>query len=114
MFTVAAVLALAIGTAVRRSAAAIAAVVVAVFVPYLLGTVPGVLPGGVQEWIFRLTPAAGFSIQQAFPAYPQVTASYTPINGYYPLAPWAGFAVMCAWAVAGLILANRLLQRRDV
>jgi uncharacterized membrane protein len=87
---------------------------VAVFVPYLLGTGPGLLPDGVQEWLFRVTPAAGFSIQQAFPAYHQVTADYTAVNGYYPLAPWTGFAVLCAWAVAGLILANRLLQRRDV
>jgi ABC-type transport system involved in multi-copper enzyme maturation permease subunit len=114
MFAVAAVLALAIGTAVRRSAVAVAAVIVAVFVPYLLGTVPGLLPGGVQEWLFRLTPAAAFSIQQAFPAYPQVTADYTANNGYYPLAPWAGFAVLCAWAVAGLMYAGYLLNRRDV
>jgi ABC-type transport system involved in multi-copper enzyme maturation permease subunit len=114
VFAVAAVLALAIGTAARRSAMAVAAVIAAVFVPYLLGTVPGLLPAGVQEWIFRLTPAAGFSIQQAFPAYHQVTADYTAVNGYYPLAPWAGFAVLCAWALTGLILANRLLQRRDV
>ena len=114
VFAVVAVLALAIGTAVRRSAVAVAAVIVAVFVPELLGTAPGLLPGGAQEWLFRLTPAAGLSIQQAFPAYPQVTADYTANNGYYPLAPWAGFAVLCAWAVAGLVLAGYLLKRRDV
>jgi hypothetical protein len=52
-------------------------------------------------------------VQQAFPRYPQVTANYRPTSGYYPLAPWAGFAVECAWAVAALILASYLLRRRD-
>jgi hypothetical protein len=26
---------------------------------------------------------AGFAIQQAIPAYPQVAASYTPVQGYF-------------------------------
>jgi hypothetical protein len=47
------------------------------------------------------------------PAYPQVAASYTPFNGYFPLAPWAGFAVTCAWAALALALAAYLLHRRD-
>jgi ABC-type transport system involved in multi-copper enzyme maturation permease subunit len=34
-------------------------------------------------------------------------------DGYYPLSPWAGFAVLCAWAVAALALAAFLLLRRD-
>ena len=30
------------------------------------------------------------------------------------LLPWAGFAVFCAWAAAGLIAAGLVLRRRDV
>ena len=37
----------------------------------------------------------------------------TPGNGYFPLAPWAGFAVLCAWTAAALVLALFLLRRRD-
>ncbi|HET9077227.1 MAG TPA: ABC transporter permease [Acidimicrobiales bacterium] len=33
-------------------------------------------------------------------------------NGFQ-LSPWVGFAVFCAWAAAGLILAAFLLRRRD-
>jgi hypothetical protein len=63
----------------------------------------------------RLTPAAAYAIEQAFPAYNQVTnGQFIPANGYYPLSPWAGFAVLCAWALAALALAYYLLRRRDV
>lgn len=109
----AAVFALAVGTAIRHSAIATASVIAAVFVPYLLATVPGLLPGGLQEWLLRVTPAAGFSVQQAYPRYFQVDTVYRPVDGYYPLAPWAGFAVECAWTVAALLLAGYLLRRRD-
>ncbi|MGD0553499.1 MAG: ABC transporter permease subunit [Streptosporangiaceae bacterium] len=114
LLAVAAVLALAIGTIMRRSVATVATVIVVIFIPYLLTFVPNLLPQGVADWVLRLTPAAGFAIQQPFPAYPQVGgASYLPAAGYYPLAPWAGFAVECAWAVAALVLAAYLLRRRD-
>ena len=67
-----------------------------------------------REWLLRITPAAGFSVQQVVPRFPQVTGVfYTPNWGYYPLAPWAGFAVECAWAAAALALAFYLLRRRD-
>ena len=52
-------------------------------------------------------------VQQSIRQYPQVTGDYTPGNGYFPLAPWAGFAVLCAWAAAALALALFLLRRRD-
>ena len=116
MFAVAAVLALAVGTIVRRSAAAVATVIGGIFIPYLLAIVPNLLPLGVQEWLLRITPAAGFSVQQGLPPYSQVAdgpTGYIPSAGYYPLAPWAGFAVECAWAVAALALAGYLLRRRD-
>jgi hypothetical protein len=89
-------------------------VIAGIVLPYLLATLPGVLPVGAEQWLTRLTPAAGFAIQQSTPAYPQVYASYTPGTGYFPLAPWAGFAVLCAWAAAALALAVFVLRRRDV
>jgi ABC-type transport system involved in multi-copper enzyme maturation permease subunit len=114
LLAVAAVLALAVGVLLRRSAAAVTAVIAGIVVPYVLAVIPGVLPAGIGEWLVRVTPAAGFAIQQSAPAYPQVAAQYTPGNGYFPLAPWAGFAVLCAWAAAALALAVFVLRRRDV
>jgi ABC-type transport system involved in multi-copper enzyme maturation permease subunit len=111
---IAAVLALAVGTLLRRSAAAVTAVIAAVVLPYLLAVIVGILPTGAEEWLVRVTPAAAFAIRQSVPAYPQVTGAYTPANGYFPLAPWAGFAVLCAWTAAALVLAAVVLRRRDV
>jgi ABC-type transport system involved in multi-copper enzyme maturation permease subunit len=112
LLAVAAVLALAIGTALRRSAGAVTAVIVVIVLPYILGTA-AVLPVSAENWLLRVTPAAAFAVQQSLPAYPQVTGSYTPTNGYFPLAPWAGFAVLCAWAALALGVAAVLLRRRD-
>jgi ABC-type transport system involved in multi-copper enzyme maturation permease subunit len=112
VLAVAAVLALAIGAIVRRSAEAVAAVIVVIVVPYVLA-VPHVLPAAAARWLLRITPAAGFSIQQSLPQYPQVSNAYTPSSGYYPLAPWAGFAVLCGYAALALGLAIVLLRRRD-
>jgi hypothetical protein len=72
-----------------------------------------VLPVGAADWLLRVTPVAGFSIQQTVQRYPLVAASYTPRNGYYPLPPLAGFAVLCAWAALALAVAALLLRRRD-
>jgi uncharacterized membrane protein len=112
VLAVAAVLALAVGAIVRRSAEAVAAVIVVIVVPYLLA-VPHVLPAGAARWLLRITPAAGFSIQQSIPQYTQVSNAYTPSDGYFPLAPWAGFAVLCGYAALALGLAIVLLRRRD-
>jgi ABC-type transport system involved in multi-copper enzyme maturation permease subunit len=112
LFAVVAVLALAMGTLLRRSAAAVTLVIVVIVLPYIL-SVASVLPPGVALWLTRLTPAAAFSIQQTLVPYPQVAASYTPANGYYPLSPWAGFAVLCAYTALALGLAAHRLRRRD-
>jgi len=112
VFAVAAVLALAVGAIVRRSAAAVAAVIVVIVLPYLLA-VPHALPLGAARWLLRITPAAGFAVQQSLPQYPQVSTIYYPSNGYYPLAPWAGFAVLCGYAAVALALAIFLIRRRD-
>ncbi len=112
LIALAAVLALALGTVLRRSAAAVTIVIVAIVLPYLLG-VASVLPASASDWLLRITPAAAFAIQQAAPQYPQVTAVYSPSSGYFPLAPWAGLAVLCGYAALALGLAVVLLRRRD-
>ena len=69
----------------RRSAATIAIVVVAIVLPYFL-TVAAVCRSARRTGLLRITPAAGFALQQAYPTYAQVNGVYTPWNGYYPLA----------------------------
>jgi ABC-type transport system involved in multi-copper enzyme maturation permease subunit len=112
MLAVAAVFALALGAVLRRSAAAITIAVVTVVMPFLLTGINAV-PAGVGAWLLRLTPAAGLAIEQSIPRYAQVTTNLSPVRGYYPLSPWAGFAVLCLWAAAALVLALVLLRRRD-
>jgi len=113
LLAVSAVLGLAIGTLLRRSAGAVTAVIAGIVLPYLLATVPGILPVGAEQWLLRVTPAAGFAVQQSITQYPQVHDVYTPGTGYFPLSPWAGFAVLCAWTAVALALALFLLRRRD-
>ncbi|HEV2372321.1 MAG TPA: hypothetical protein VGS19_09135, partial [Streptosporangiaceae bacterium] len=111
LLAVAAVLAVAIGALVRRSAVAVAAVIVGIVLPYVLG-VARFLPIAAAEWLLRVTPAAAFAIQQSTPQYPQVLDQYTPPQ-FFPLSPWAGFAVLCGYAALALALALYLLRRRD-
>ncbi|HEX4059497.1 MAG TPA: ABC transporter permease subunit [Streptosporangiaceae bacterium] len=111
LLAVAAILALAAGAVLRRGAGAVTSVVALVVFPLILAVV---LPLSPANWLMRLTPAAAFSVQQAVPQYSQVSHSCLPYNGCYPLAPWAGFGVMCLWALAALAGAMFLLRRRDV
>jgi ABC-type transport system involved in multi-copper enzyme maturation permease subunit len=112
MLAVAAVFALALGAILRRSAAAITIAVVTVVMPFLLAAL-NVVPAGVGDWLLRVTPAAGLAIEQSIPRYAQVTTVISPVQGYYPLSPYAGFAVLCLWAAAALALALVMLRRRD-
>jgi ABC-type transport system involved in multi-copper enzyme maturation permease subunit len=112
VLAVASVLALAIGAIVRRSAEAVAAVIVVIVLPYILA-VPHALPIAAARWLLRISPAAGFAVQQSIPQYPQVSSDYAPSSGYFPLAPWAGFAVLCGYAAVALGVAIALLRRRD-
>ena len=112
MLAVAAVLALAIGALLRRGAIAVTVVIVAIVLPYLI-SVTNLLPAGADQWLLRVAPAAAFSIQQTIPNYSQVSSACSVVGGCYPLAPWAGFAVLCAWAAAALGLAVFLVRRRD-
>ncbi|GGN94829.1 hypothetical protein GCM10011579_094770 [Streptomyces albiflavescens] len=113
LLAVASVFALGVGTILRRSAVAITLVVVGMVLPYLLAAA-SVLPDGASEWLLRVTPAAGFAVQQSVERYDQVVTVYAPSSGYFPLAPWAGFAVLCAYAAASFGAAVVLLRRRDV
>jgi hypothetical protein len=113
LFAVTAVLALALGVILRSAAGAITVVIALIVITFFFSVPLAVLPAGAADWLLRVTPAAGFAIQQYVPAYPQVANVYTPQHGYYPLQPWAGFGVLCLWAAAALCLAAVLLRRRD-
>jgi ABC-type transport system involved in multi-copper enzyme maturation permease subunit len=110
LLAVTALLALAAGGILRRSAGAITAVIGLVIVPLVLAVI---LPTAPATWMLRYTPAAAFSLQTSSLRYSQVDTACTPYHGCYPLAPWTGFAVMCAWAVLALAVAAFLLRRRD-
>ena len=112
LLAVVAVLALAVATVLRRAAGAVVLVTALVVLPYLLG-VAFVLPAGPAAWLLRFTPAAGFAIQQSVTQYAQVTGNYDLPNGYFPLSPWAGFTVLCAWTALALGTAVVLIRRRD-
>jgi ABC-type transport system involved in multi-copper enzyme maturation permease subunit len=102
----AAALAVALGTMLRRSAAAVAAGIVLLVLPGILGSQSG-------NWLMRLTPTAAFAIQATLPRSNLVTSAYTPPNGYFPISPWAGLAVLAAYTAAALAGATWLLRRRD-
>jgi len=112
LVALAAVLALALGAVLRRGAGAVTASVGLIILPYVLATFSA-LPAGASQWLMRLTPAAGFAIEQAVPQYRQVNYPYTPTQGFYPLSPAAGLAVLLAYTLIALLVANRLLQTRD-
>jgi ABC-type transport system involved in multi-copper enzyme maturation permease subunit/regulation of enolase protein 1 (concanavalin A-like superfamily) len=111
VFAVTAVLALAAGVVFRRSAATVATALVVIVLPYLLAM--SVLPDTAGDWLLRVTPAAAFAVQQSVKEYPQVANIYVPNEGYFPLPPWAGFAVLCGWAAVALVAAAVLIRRRD-
>jgi ABC-type transport system involved in multi-copper enzyme maturation permease subunit len=108
----AAIFAVALGAILRRSAAAITLAIVIVVMPFLL-TALNVLPATVGDWLLRLTPAAGLAIEQSIPRYFQVATVTNPVQGYWPLSPYAGFGVLCLWVAGALALALVMLRRRD-
>lgn len=110
MISITAVLALAVGAIVRRGAVAVTLIVVTMVLPLILALS---VSTSIGTWLLRITPAAGFAIQQSVSRYSQVADNYTPMNGYFPLGPWAGLVVLCAWTLLAIAIAVRLLRRRD-
>ncbi|GAA3239961.1 ABC transporter permease subunit [Dactylosporangium siamense] len=112
VLAVTAVFALGVGTIVRRGATAVTIVVAVTVLPYLLALTP-FTPAPLALWLTRVTPAAAFAVQQTVTPYAHVDGVYTPALGYYPLAPWAGLAVLCGYAALTLAVAAVLFRRRD-
>jgi ABC-type transport system involved in multi-copper enzyme maturation permease subunit len=110
LIAITAVLALALGAIVRRGAVAVTVIVVTTVLPLILALS---VTSTIGTWLLRVSPAAGFAIQQSVVHYSQVSDNYTPVNGYFPLPPWAGLAVLCAWTALAMTVASRLLRRRD-
>jgi hypothetical protein len=107
---IAAIIVTALSAIVRRPAAAITAGVGVILLPFIVASAAG---GGIADWLLRLTPAAGMSMLQALTQYHQVSYAYTLTNGYYPLSPLVGFAVLCGYTLLALTAATVLLNRRD-
>jgi ABC-type transport system involved in multi-copper enzyme maturation permease subunit len=112
LVALAAVLALALGVALRRSAGAVTAAIILIVLPYVLAFA-NALPVGIAQWLMRVTPAAAFAAEQTLPQYHQVAYLYTPSEGFYPLAPGVGLAVLGAYTLVALLVARRLLLTRD-
>ncbi|GAB3448225.1 ABC transporter permease subunit [Actinophytocola sediminis] len=98
LVAVIAVFSLGVATLFRRTTPAITVVLLLLLVPQIVATG---LPVSAAVWLDRLTPAAGFAIQQTVPRYDTA------------ITPWAGFAVLCAYAAAALALAAWRLRGRD-
>ncbi|MEU8250299.1 hypothetical protein [Nonomuraea sp. NPDC048916] len=113
VFALAAVLALALGALLRRGVAAVITAVAVIVVPLVLATT-SILPDSAARWLLRVTPAAGFAVQQSIPEYAHVLGHYAPTAGFYPLPPWAGLAVLAGHAALALGVAVFQLRRRDV
>jgi len=105
------VLGLAAGALFRRGTGAILATTGVVIVPLILALV---LPLTLATWLLRLFPAAAFSLQAGVPRYAQTSTVCAPYHSCFPLSPWHGFAVLCAWAAVALVVAIYALRRRDV
>ncbi|MFE3031382.1 ABC transporter permease subunit [Streptomyces canus] len=112
LLATASILALAVSTIFRHSSGAVTTVIVAIVLPYILIAIP-FMPASAANWLAKVTPGAAFAVQETLVRYDQVASNYTPYNGYYPLAPWAGFTVLAGYALVSLAVAAVLLNRRD-
>lgn len=98
MLAVVAVFSLGVAALVRRSAAAITIVLLLLLVPQIVATG---LPLSAAMWLQRLTPTAGFAIQQTVERYDTA------------IGPWAGFGVLCGYAAVALGFAIWRVRRQD-
>jgi hypothetical protein len=99
-----AVFGMGVGMLLRRSAIAITLTIVLVLLPVILGTA---LPGTAPRWLMYTTLAGGLATQRAKP--PTVTLA----EPWALIGPWAGIAVVVAYAVVALGLAWWRLRRTD-
>jgi ABC-type transport system involved in multi-copper enzyme maturation permease subunit len=91
-------LALALGTIIRKTAGAIALVFGLIFV----------LPG-----IVTLLPSSMDSIQKFLPSNAGQALVDGTRRGTAALSPWVGFGVFCIYAAVAMVVAGVLLVRRD-
>ena len=98
VFALVAVLSLAVATIVRHAAVAIPLVMLPLLVPLIVSSG---LPLSVANWLTRLTPAAGFAVQQTITRYDTA------------IAPLVGLGVLAAYAAVALGGATMVLRRRD-
>src|SRR3954468_9111938 len=97
-----AVIALALGAVIRSSVGTVAAVVTLMLV---LPGIAGALPAGWQGGAVRYLPAeAGQAI---------IGSTRFALTDRDLLAPWAGFAVLCAYTAVAFVAAAVSLSRRD-
>jgi ABC-type transport system involved in multi-copper enzyme maturation permease subunit len=94
-----ALLSLAVGVIVRRTAAAVILLFTVLVVIPLVAQVTSV---GAALWVGRATPVAGAAIRQTEPLFENA------------IGPWQGFAVMAAYTAVALGAAFWLQRRRDV
>jgi ABC-2 type transport system permease protein len=94
-----ALLALGIAAIVRHTATAITLVLALVFVPPIAA---GMLPESLSEPLQKFSPMAGLAVQETVVRSDSI-----------PIGPWAGLAVLGAYALGALVLAAWLTKRRD-
>ncbi|MBB3128674.1 hypothetical protein FHS19_003328 [Paenibacillus rhizosphaerae] len=114
LFAFAAVFAFALAFLLRKSVLAVTISIMGIALPYVIANILPSRLGDVSKWLLQLTPAAGFSIQQSIPRFPQVVGPYIPQFGYYPLAPWAGLSVLCGYTVLAIGLSAFQFHRKEV
>jgi ABC-type transport system involved in multi-copper enzyme maturation permease subunit len=91
------VMGLSLGAILRNTAAGISSLVALFFVlPVIFEALP-------KSFSKHFTPYLPYNSGAALWTHPDTAH----------LSPWAGFAVMCAWALAGVVAAAVLLRRRD-
>ena len=92
-------LALGVATAIRDTAVSVGVVLALLFLPPLLAQ-------AVSDPLRR-------HIEQIAPMTTGLAIQATTSLRNQPIAPWAGLAVLAAWAAASLLLAGLLLRHRD-
>jgi hypothetical protein len=106
----AAALVVALGMILRSGTLTVFAGIALLMVP---GVIVTLLPADSESWLMRFTPTAAFAIQAALPRSNLVTDAYTILNGYFPVSPWVGLAVLAAYTLATLGAAVWLLRNHQ-